>query len=53
MELTWTKLDNRPYEVIVKNDKGKTIRKFFTLNIDKLASLETDELEQQVEDGLI
>ena len=53
MELTWSKQDNGLYEVVVKNAKGKTVSRFFTLNVDKLAALETEELEQQVKDGLI
>ena len=53
MELTYSKHDNGLYEVVVINAKGKTVSRFFTLNVDKLAALETDELEQQVKDGLI
>ena len=53
MELTFTQNDNGLFEVIVKDASGKTLRKFFTLNVDKLGALEPSELEQQVKDGLI
>ena len=53
MELTYTRNDNGLYEVIVTDASGKTLRRFFTTNVDRLGALEPSELEQQVEDGLI
>ena len=53
MELIIETRDDGLYMVIVKSAKGKTIRKFVTSYVDHIGGLTQEDLEQEVNDGLI